>query len=391
MPRFSSLDHFIQSQLLIPQSTDSQPSLSLQVLLGLLWSQKLINIDQLRRGIEYLEPEAYANWSYYGRWAASITRILIENGVITQKEIDDELGPTESEEEIKFNVGDRVTVKPESTKSRWRKPHLRVPGYIFNCTGTIERVAGVFPNPEVGAFQTQHSIMAPLYRVRFAMRDVWPENPNSAEIGDTTIDVEIYQHWLEPARETSAGHAATPSRSDASHSHGDHDHDHDHSDSAHSHSHSHSHSADHGHTHEARTIVEQNAVDKEGPPSAEQHLAASLINLCISKKIITREQLRRTIDALDTAAASDAIGPKLVARAWVDPEFKKRLLEDAVSAAKELGLRANSGPEPEMVAVANEPGIHNVIVCTLCSCYPRAVLGFAPEWVPRIHLVQRGC
>ena len=94
---------------------------------------------------------AYASWSYYGKWAASMTRILLENGHITQTEIDAELGPTTSDSAILFKAGDRVTVKHEGTKSRWRKPHLRVPGYIFGCTGVVERVAGLFPNPEVGS------------------------------------------------------------------------------------------------------------------------------------------------------------------------------------------------------------------------------------------------
>lgn len=382
----------------------------MDVLLGVLWNNKYMNIDQLRRGIEYLEPEPYANWTYYGRWAASMTRILVENKVITQEEIDAELGPTQSEETVLFKVGDKVTVKPESTKSRWRKPHIRTPGYIYGCTGVIERVAGVFPNPEVGAFRTQHQIMAPLYRVRFALKDIWPENPAGANV-NTTVDVEIYQHWLQPfdpfvasAAAAAASAAVTASsRSAGSHDHDGHDHDHDHDSGAHSHS------ADHGHTHEARIEVEQNAVDKEGPPHPEQQLAAALLNLCIAKGITTREQIRAYIDGMDTAYGKLATGPTLVAKAWTDPEFKRKLQEDCVKAARELGLVANSGAEPEMVAVFNEPGIHNVIVCTLCSCCgfetgrsmlfgviasllmlrlttfskptdPRAVLGFPPDW-----------
>jgi nitrile hydratase len=71
-------------------------------------------------------------------------------------------------------------------------------------------------------------------------------------------------------------------------------------------------------------------------------------------------------------------GAKVVARAWIDPEYRARLLADGTAAVKELGF---GGPEGDhVVAVANEPGIHNVVVCTLCSCYPWPVLGLPPTW-----------
>src|SRR6185369_13720906 len=71
-------------------------------------------------------------------------------------------------------------------------------------------------------------------------------------------------------------------------------------------------------------------------------------------------------------------GTKVVARAWVDPQYKQRLLADGTAAIAELGF---GGPEGDhMVVVQNTPGIHNVIVCTLCSCYPWPVLGLPPAW-----------
>ncbi|KAI9011814.1 nitrile hydratase [Hyaloraphidium curvatum] len=351
----------------------------MDVLFGVIWYRQLISLDQFRRGIEYLEPEAYSTWSYYGKWAATMTRSLIENGAVTQEEIDAELGPVESEEKVAFAVGDRVTVKPELTKSRWRKPHLRTPGYIFGCSGIVERVAGVFPNPEVGAFRISHQIMSPLYRVRFNLKDVWPENPDG-ENNNTTIDVEIYQHWLVPA--STAPASAPVARSESSHgghshdgrSHGGHSHDHDHD-----HDHDHA-GGDHGHKHEARAEVEQAAVDKEGEPHPEQTLATALLNICIAKGWTTREEIRKMIEDQDAAYAGNVTGPILVARSWVDPAFKERLIRDCKAAAAELDLRADSDDEPEMVAIANGPGVHNVTVCTLCSCYPRAVLGFPPDW-----------
>jgi nitrile hydratase len=71
-------------------------------------------------------------------------------------------------------------------------------------------------------------------------------------------------------------------------------------------------------------------------------------------------------------------GSKVVARAWVDPSYRKRLLEDGAAAAKELGF---SGPQGEhIVVVENTPTLHNVVVCTLCSCYPWPLLGLPPNW-----------
>jgi nitrile hydratase len=94
-------------------------------------------------------------------------------------------------------------------------------------------------------------------------------------------------------------------------------------------------------------------------------------------------------------------GAKVVARAWVDPRYKERLLADGTAAIAELGF---GGPEGDhMVVVENTPGIHNVIVCTLCSCYPWPVLGLPPAWYkdppyrarmvrePRTLLAEMGC
>ena len=72
------------------------------------------------------------------------------------------------------------------------------------------------------------------------------------------------------------------------------------------------------------------------------------------------------------------LGARVVARAWVDPEFKERLLADARIAALELGL--DPGPSPVVVAVENTALVHHIVVCTLCSCYPRALLGPPPAW-----------
>jgi len=115
--------------------------------------------------------------------------------------------------------------------------------------------------------------------------------------------------------------------------------------------------------------------DGDGEPPAAAR-ARALEQLLIEKGAISREDVRERIDWLVSRSPAD--GARLVARAWVDPGFKQRLLADARSAALELGL--DPGPSPVVVAVENTEDVHHMVVCTLCSCYPRALLGPPPAW-----------
>jgi nitrile hydratase len=107
--------------------------------------------------------------------------------------------------------------------------------------------------------------------------------------------------------------------------------------------------------------------------------------LLVEKGVLTKEDVRRQIEYLD--ARSPANGARMVARAWVDPEYKSLLLSDTKAAAAELGIDA-SGPV-EFVTVENTPEVHNLIVCTLCSCYPRAILGRPPDWYKSFNYRSR--
>jgi nitrile hydratase subunit alpha len=98
--------------------------------------------------------------------------------------------------------------------------------------------------------------------------------------------------------------------------------------------------------------------------------------LLIEKGVVTEAEIQDNIAYMDSR--SPANGAMLVARAWTDEAFKTRLLADAKAAARELGLDPTH--EAELVVVENTPEVHNLIVCTLCSCYPRAVLGRPPDW-----------
>lgn len=91
----------------------------------------------------------------------------------------------------RFGPGDRVQVRDADPPG-----HVRTPHYIRNCTGVIERLCGSYPNPEELAYARSGLPAQPLYRVRFLQREVWPGY--HGQPGDT-VDIEIYQHWLEPA------------------------------------------------------------------------------------------------------------------------------------------------------------------------------------------------
>ena len=104
--------------------------------------------------------------------------------------------------------------------------------------------------------------------------------------------------------------------------------------------------------------------------------AKAIEELLVEKGVFTPAEIRHVVDI--TAARSPADGAKLVARAWVDPDFKARLLADPKAAAAELGIDAAT--YAKLVVVENTEKVHQLVVCTLCSCYPRTLLGLPPDW-----------
>ncbi len=105
--------------------------------------------------------------------------------------------------------------------------------------------------------------------------------------------------------------------------------------------------------------------------------AAAIEELLISKGLVTQEALDRLVEIYEHDLGP-MNGAKAVARAWVDEDYKRRLLDNATDAMRELGFGGMQGEH--MVAVENTPNVHNVVVCTLCSCYPWPVLGLPPGW-----------
>ena len=124
----------------------------------------------------------------------------------------------------------------------------------------------------------------------------------------------------------------------------------------------HDHEHDHAHSH---------------LPSDPELRVKAIETLLLSKGLIDPNTLDELIDTYENNIGPQN-GAKVVAKAWVDEDYKKRLLEDATSAIRELSYQGRQGEN--MVVVENTPETHNVVVCTLCSCYPWPVLGIPPTW-----------
>jgi len=141
---------------------------------------------------------------------------------------------------------------------------------------------------------------------------------------------------------------------------------HDHHDHDHDTPHSHTGMSPSGHPYRA---------DQDQPLTYWQNMEISIRELLVEKGVLTELEIMHTIDAMDSRSPAD--GAKVVARAWVDADFKARLLADASAASREMGFDIGA---LRLIAVENTPTLHNVIVCTLCSCYPRNLLGLPPDW-----------
>ncbi|MCF6443395.1 nitrile hydratase subunit alpha [Nereida sp. MMG025] len=115
--------------------------------------------------------------------------------------------------------------------------------------------------------------------------------------------------------------------------------------------------------------------DNDGALSYWQCMEIAVRELLVEKGVTTSSEIARQIEAMDARSPSD--GAKVVARAWTDPDFRRDLLADASEATRKMGF--DIGPM-KLIAVENTPQLHNIIVCTLCSCYPRNLLGLPPDW-----------
>lgn len=115
--------------------------------------------------------------------------------------------------------------------------------------------------------------------------------------------------------------------------------------------------------------------DQDAPLTYYQQMEIAVRELLVEKGVTSKAEIAEQITAMDNR--SPAMGAAIVARAWTDPEFKARLIEDGSAACTEMGASVEA---LQLLVVENTPDTHNVIVCTLCSCYPRNLMGLPPDW-----------
>jgi nitrile hydratase len=426
----------VESLLGVHVSTSDRPLLQWEretnaLLIALVRKRKLTT-DELRRCVEALEPEAHAEWGYFDKWAAAIGRALVERGEFTGAQLDSALGlaiPPIDPLRPRFRPGDRVRVRVESAPARWRKPHVRVPGYLFGAVGTVASHEGAFADPsflalgplfpaagdEAAGGATRQPIqsspiqssppqangsaapsapelsppapepgqslaaapLAHLYRVTFSQAELWPAYEGSAR---DLVNAEVYEPWLVPAPPPSHGSGgntlATQRAIQPPHDVGNGDA------ATHSeHEHSHSHSHGHAHVHLPRAEAEARAAASEPAESIGERMVAAIVQLLAERGVVRPGELRAIVDQMDTGPAGVLPGQRLIARAWLDPSFKARLLDDATAAAAELGISAgNPNAATVLKVVECTEAEHQIVVCTLCSCYPAALLGPSPAW-----------
>lgn len=170
-------------------------------------------------------------------------------------------------------------------------------------------------------------------------------------------------------------HGPTPSHD---HDHGHHPHDHSH---AHDHAHGpHDHHLPHVHHaygHEHGPVLTYADDSEHDVRESELYplLAEALRAIVVEKGLVSAADIREHLEAIDKV--DDGRGAKIVARAWTDPDYKRRLLEDGSVAVRDFAIDMG---DTQLIVVENTDQVHNLVVCTLCSCYPRAILGLPPDW-----------
>lgn len=135
-------------------------------------------------------------------------------------------------------------------------------------------------------------------------------------------------------------------------------------------------STSHDHPHDHPEGDSHEPIGTDGKPGYYDVMETAVRELFIEHGLLRAAEIRRQIEVLDSR--TPALGAQVVAKAWTDSGFKARLLEDGRSACEELGITFYD--DTLLIVLENTDRVHNLIVCTLCSCYPRPVLGLPPDW-----------
>ena len=296
--------------------------------------------------IESMPPDEYLAASYYERWLWGLERRLELAGSIAPGDVEAAIArlgdaplPERDDPELarqsvevqrggasmdaatapRFRPGDRVRVR------RMRPAgHTRCPRYVRGVIGAIERVHGDDHLADALA-RGEDAPLEAVYAVRFRSEDLFGAQRGAA-----------LSRARRPLGVLSRGARLM------------HDHDHGH---------------DHGH--------------HERPASQSEVRARALEALLVERGLVSTDAIDAVVEYYENDVGPQN-GARVIARAWVDPDYRARLLGDGSAAIAELGYGGVEGEH--MVVVENTPDVHNVIVCTLCSCYPWPVLGLPPSW-----------
>ena len=310
--------------------------------------------DRMRKEMESLDADVYRVATYYERWALSLIRILIKDNIIEHNDLLTALGcdsnSTESSE-AKFKKGERVNVNSQyHLNTPWDRPHIRTPGYLFGKNGTVERICGEFPSPTLQALGISNS-PSPLYRVTFCQKDIWPDYEGSPT---DTIEAEIYESWLAPpVKQVDEPQEEKPKKKP-------HDH------------------LKHSENENPRYL----------------RVVEALKVILLNKELITLDLLRTAIEESENIDEVPPHGVDMVAKAWMEPEYAKLLVSSPKEAMEVFGISSTGSTTSEhkaplLVVVRNTEEVHNVVVCTLCSCYPTVLLGKPPSWYKSIAYRSR--
>jgi nitrile hydratase len=231
-----------------------------------------------------------------------------------------------------LQVGDRVLIRDDR-----EVPFSRTPGPARGRTGTIVGDRGAFGEPELVSAGHLDAPLRRLFQVALTVGD-----------GADEVLLDVFEHWLLPADPAPADEGAVE------------------------------HVDDHGHDHEHPPFEggHDEAPAPTAPASAE--LVSAVLELLMDKGLLAGDEVRRKRQEI--RARGLAGGARVIARAWTDPAYHERLVTDAVAAIRELGIEPLTSSQGALVALADTDDVHHVIVCTLCSCYPTAVLGQPPAW-----------
>lgn len=250
-----------------------------------------------------------------------------------------------------FELGDRVRIRDDVDA-----PFSRTPAPVRGLEATVVGDRGRHPEPETASRGLSGAPLRRLYQVAIII-----------EQGDEVL-LDVFENWLQPASTEaspvpSASAAAGPDEGEPD--------------------------AHHGHEHPPFVAGRDEAPSPASPASAE--LVSAMLELLMDKGLLAGDEVRRKRQEIRARSLSG--GARVIARAWTDEAYRQRLLQDAVAAVRELGVEPLTSGQGLLVALPNTETVHHVIVCTLCSCYPTAVLGQPPAWYKsdnyRRRVVQR--